>query len=393
MKKERPILFSTPMVQALLEGRKTQTRRLCKHDWIIQLTESKIETIYGDNFERDTRSPQFGLQGWERWKDLFEDTICWFWKKGVRGLVCIGRTQNKKGLHINISLPSKQENDKECPSAYLHGISWITHEAVPTGAPLGRRSGEQPAKQFEMGDSAGELAGSKSSRKRHERGKASYEQINGQGTRIYKMGSGKWYCVTQSHCQDVGLVTIRYTEDMPYEKGMILWARETWLKGCEWDGNSPRPEDQLYYKADGVAQKLEWYDEDKEDGIRPNGPRWKPSIHMPKSAARIWLEITNIRVERVQDISEEDAKAEGVKKNCEGDIEKCPACSKIGICQAENEWHHYTRDFDDFPAYSAQESYLSFWEKINGAESLAVNPWIWALTFKVLSINGKPETL
>jgi len=212
---------------------------------------------------------------------------------------------------------------------------------------------------------------------------------------IFPDGSGKGWIAWSPGTHATAELTAR---EYPGEQGFkcpygtvgdILWVRETWgVLQPSHATPAGRPYDGSFcFRADHDDEKPKW----NEGTYEFFG--WKPSIFMPKSAARIWLEITNIRVERVQDISEEDAKAEGVKKNCEGDIEKCPACSKIGICQAENEWHHYTRDFDDFPAYSAQESYLSFWEKINGAESLAVNPWIWALTFKVLSITGKPETL
>lgn len=116
--------------------------------------------------------------------------------------------------------------------------------------------------------------------------------------------------------------------------------------------------------------------------------RTKPSIHMPKSACRIFLQITDIRVERVQDISEEDAIAEGVHGNCVGITQDCIACRGKGKCQGKDEWFHYTRGLDDFPAYSAVESFHSLWEKINGRESLVANPWVWAISFNRID---KPE--
>jgi len=151
----------------------------------------------------------------------------------------------------------------------------------------------------------------------------------------------------------------------------ILWVRETW-RGIEQDFGP----DRIEYKA--------------SESINIEG-KWKPSIHMPKVAARIWLQVESVRVERLQDISEEDAKAEGVRPNCEG-IEKCPSqyCQRMG-CQSTGEYYHYQRDLDDFPAFSAKESFESLWQSINGVKSWNENPWVWVITFKVLSTTGKPD--
>lgn len=165
----------------------------------------------------------------------------------------------------------------------------------------------------------------------------------------------------------------------PYGKiGDVLYVRETWNLfsnvgdcgvGCEYGCQHGK----YVFKASGT-----WDDEAK----------WKPSIHMPKAAARIWLEVTDVRVERLQDISEEDAKAEGVQRNCEGILSKCPACEDE--CKAKDEWFHYTRDLDDFPAFSAKESFESLWQSINGAASWNANSFVWVVSFKVLSTTGKP---
>lgn len=81
----------------------------------------------------------------------------------------------------------------------------------------------------------------------------------------------------------------------PYGKpGDLLWVREAW---CEYYDPNGAPYDPLIaYKADGV-----------------DAGKWRPSIHMPKSAARIWLQVKEIRVERLHDISEEDAIQEGIE--------------------------------------------------------------------------------
>lgn len=136
--------------------------------------------------------------------------------------------------------------------------------------------------------------------------------------------------------------------------GSELWVRETWQHG---------PDDSVWYKAT---------DEDIVGGCYKR--MWKPSIHMPRVASRITLRITGIRVERVQDITEEDAKAEGVEPNWIGDLS--------GWNADEHGWIHYTRGIENFPAFTAKESFQSLWEKINGPESWAANPWVWVVSFE-----------
>lgn len=82
-----------------------------------------------------------------------------------------------------------------------------------------------------------------------------------------------------------------YEIKLPYAVGDRMYVRETWSTSTRgW-----------IYKADG------------HDLSRALSLRWRPSIHMPKRAARIWLTVTGVRVERLQDISEEDCRAEGVQ--------------------------------------------------------------------------------
>lgn len=90
------------------------------------------------------------------------------------------------------------------------------------------------------------------------------------------------------------------------------------------------------------------------------GSRWRPSIHMPRWASRITLEITSIKVERLQDISKEDAIAEG----CSGGHNSIPGY-----------------------IYNATptEHFMWLWESIHGEGAWAVNPWNWAVTFKRVS--------
>jgi hypothetical protein len=96
------------------------------------------------------------------------------------------------------------------------------------------------------------------------------------------------------------------------------------------------------------------------------GPRvdvaWRPSIHMPRWASRITLEVTGVKVERLQDISEADARAEG----CSG-------------CLGPNP------DFPDEWDPSPQEEFRDLWNSINGPGSWDADPWVVAIAFRVLS--------
>lgn len=78
--------------------------------------------------------------------------------------------------------------------------------------------------------------------------------------------------------------------DSPYKIGDILYVRETWTKG-----NFRGEKERYYYKADNEVPHC----------------RWEPSIHMPKEAARIFLRVTDVRVERLQDMTDEDCVKDG----------------------------------------------------------------------------------
>lgn len=101
-----------------------------------------------------------------------------------------------------------------------------------------------------------------------------------------------------------------YEKYPPYQPGDILYVRETWQRLWELDGNENiiAGTDKYYYKATDTLPICEYID--PAGKIHENVP-WRPSIHMPKEAARIWLKVTDVRVERLQDITEDGAKSEG----------------------------------------------------------------------------------
>ena len=147
----------------------------------------------------------------------------------------------------------------------------------------------------------------------------------------------------------------------PYgQPGDVLWVRETFFYGGEMDENEQVSECRYWYKAESDWGQFEGVDEN--ENLR-NGPKWKPSIFMPKVACRIFLEVTDIRVERLQDISEQDSLSEGVIGNDLGHF--------IDYIKPKTAWKT-----------SAKSSYQSLWESINGPESWNHNPWVWVIGFK-----------
>lgn len=173
-----------------------------------------------------------------------------------------------------------------------------------------------------------------------------------------------------------------------YWPGDILYVRETWTKlfYVDPDGYTHYDQPMLYYAADGTPD-ITLVDEDgfEEDDQRI---RWKPSIHMPKEAARIFLRVTDVRVERLQDMTEEDAEAEGCG-GCpyehtvyfpEGGLEMCvnvPGhCSSPGYRYCEHSLPEiFGRDIWDStikPAYLSTKG----WE---------ANPWVWVIKFEQIS--------
>lgn len=144
----------------------------------------------------------------------------------------------------------------------------------------------------------------------------------------------------------------------PYgQPGDRLWVRETFMDmlgtGVEHRPDPRGPLQRYAYASD--HQPGSYGDEARKS----YGLRWKPSIHMPRAASRITLEITGVRVERLQDISESDAQAEGCSLEC-----MTPTGDDSGS------------------AIYGPGGYLALWESINGVESWAANPWIWVVEFK-----------
>jgi hypothetical protein len=147
----------------------------------------------------------------------------------------------------------------------------------------------------------------------------------------------------------------------PYGKpGDLLWVRESFNYSSDAElhpNEAPNPLPQragyltkhLVYAADGVTEHPEF-----------GKARWKASTCMPRWASRITLEITGIRVERLQDVSEEDARAEGVT-----------------LCERDG----------DGSCLPYRDAYERLWQSIHGKKSWDANPWVWCVSFTPILKN------
>lgn len=151
--------------------------------------------------------------------------------------------------------------------------------------------------------------------------------------------------------------------------GDRLWVRETWQHS-----NFPfGPYDQdanVFYRADYFNDP---HGPDGEKSPEGKYRHWNPSIHMPRSASRINLQITGVRVERLQDISYEDAVAEGMYD---------PTTAAPFPHQSGETVAQYARR-TGFP----QRSYRTLWEELNGSGSWDVNPWVWVIEFQPIEVK------
>ncbi|ABR84785.2 MULTISPECIES: hypothetical protein [Pseudomonas aeruginosa group] len=142
------------------------------------------------------------------------------------------------------------------------------------------------------------------------------------------------------------------------QPGDRLWVREAWAADAQVDAIAPRDLSQgepIWYPADFSVRQTGCSMISKGRG--------RPSIHMPRWASRILLEIIAVRVERLQDISEEQALAEGVRgEPCDHARQ---ACADIG-CWGD----------------TAKGAFGFLWESLNGEGSWAANPWVWVVEFK-----------
>ena len=171
---------------------------------------------------------------------------------------------------------------------------------------------------------------------------------------------------TQTRRVVKGGAAVKAGSRCPYgEVGDLLWVREMlyqegelglkYVAGNEWIDNDTIPENHNAYRNYAHCNI--------------------PSIHMPKWAARIWLQIEDFRIERLQDISEAGARAEGIEE--------------LGLYSFPIYRDYLNTGIDGYQY--EPNSFRSLWTLINGRHSWDANPWVWVLTFNVISISGKPD--
>lgn len=173
------------------------------------------------------------------------------------------------------------------------------------------------------------------------------------------------------------------------KKGDVLWARETFADGYNGllDDNLGKPEKEWttrywVFKDGSQIYSDGTYFKDtktgKEDSFK--NVKWKPSIHMPKVAARIWQENIGVRVERLQCISEADAIAEGILSYYD-EVLKSTRYKDYMTDATE-----YGHPDHDYPTLSSPiESYKTLWQSINGIDSWDANPFVWVITTKQIN--------
>ncbi|MBM4740131.1 hypothetical protein [Klebsiella pneumoniae] len=142
--------------------------------------------------------------------------------------------------------------------------------------------------------------------------------------------------------------------------GDRIWVRETF---CPVDDTQYGGEKWLDYRATPKFEESHpaGWDSAPNDA---EALKWRPSIHMPRWASRILLEITDVRVERLNAISEEDARAEGIIDG------GCLNCGEPEPCGCAN------------PEPDATDAFAYLWQSIYGQENWNANPWVWVIEFK-----------
>lgn len=182
-------------------------------------------------------------------------------------------------------------------------------------------------------------------------------------------------------------LAVRTCIEPPYQVGDVLYVRETWCKNPNYD---------------------EYYFKTRPFGIAPYGLKWKPSIHMPKEAARIFLRVKDVRVERLKDITEEQAKAEGIcrlyddmskteyeawarrigrlESQAESSFKNYLWHGNFGSCGCGNKlsdaWEYQCSGYD-----SAVDSFSSLWNTTVDLKDWVrygwyANPWVWVIEFE-----------
>ena len=356
----KPILFNTEMVRAILDGRKTVTRRAIKPKYDVLIKIDDGDVFYADCFGKwcpVAGNPELAeqrLYGRDRRTYLLSNEICRIWPKGIYGLVSAKRTSGENGISFDFRMSSEQEKDIICSQSYLRGISRKA-PGLCSSSPHGREPIKQCPVEFEMGNCSRELERQKTASHCNSWRKTSNVQTDGWAK------SGNLELITSrneseedSECllceSNCNLENIK----VPFSVGQTLYVRETWTILPVTPGDNFRPSGVYYYKADGDM---------RPDRFRDNG--WHPSIHMPKEAARIFLrvqDVHDVHVERVQEITGAECVREGIPQESLKEVGEA-----FTVGQFADLWDSTVKPSDRA---------LYGWD---------ANPWVWVIDFERIS--------
>lgn len=143
-----------------------------------------------------------------------------------------------------------------------------------------------------------------------------------------------------------------------YQPGDILWVRETW---CEYNGY-------FHYKESEISNDAAW--------LKDKNIKWRPSIHMPRTAARLFLRVIDVKVEQLQDITQDDAIAEGFTDG------GCTVCGNSEPCGCDALNHNYV------------DSFVGLWNQLNEKRGYGwfYNPWVWVYEFERTEVPNAKRT-
>ncbi|MDU3600284.1 MAG: hypothetical protein E7F71_12985 [Clostridium perfringens] len=166
-----------------------------------------------------------------------------------------------------------------------------------------------------------------------------------------------------------------YYAKPPYKVGDILYVRETWFKGDLLnDAEEIEKQGIVLYRADGIKNNNWDYD----------SIRWRPSIHMPKELARIFLKVTSVRAERLKDITDEGCLSEGIREFTKDGIVK-----KYDTEPNMHTWQEMPRTpkgaFEKL--WNSTVNVKKYWD--GWTNLFEYNPWVWVIEFEVENKGGE----
>lgn len=340
--KERPVIFSGPMIRSILDGKKSQTRRVMKPRpfAVYRLTDADILCYRTEHEDKDRHPleanpciPELGLHGGGGWSDLLADALRGLWTKGARGLVSVTGPRWEERLPDRVALPSEPQGDDARPPARVHGLSRATSDEIPSDSTSGRQLFTQRSGESSVGYSGRKLDGPEGSRKNW---RQFHLQADDRGTGASAVDIEAGIVQPKARRTNSRDEAVFRLTPCPFIVGQVLWIRETWRDGS----------DGIEYRANDVD---------------PNLLKWRPSIFMPRIASRITLEVTGVRVQRLQEITNDDALAEGVDVSA-----------------------YHANGAEAIRKTSGILAYMDVWESINGGRGFgwSTNPWIWVVEFK-----------